>query len=229
MEELYYWGDKKGYTWRQLLYKISKYTDNHYQYLNYVDNYNRRLSIDNFFSDYSHNDNDGIWRKERRSGRYLFSAYYSDIKTRQMLYKHYYAPDYIVNVFYPKRNRIIDSYGRIIPSGLLKKAVLDYIPREEDNPNPHKPWKRWHFGRKWRKEHTSRFKGDHGFLGNECRQNMIFKTEEKDIFEEFNVRVKYSKSRASDVKHMYIGWDSRDTYGGIKRSWKRSKKKKQWM
>lgn len=229
MEELYYWGDNKGYTWKQLLYKISKYIDR-----NCIDNscqYNMTASVNNFFSDYSHNDNDGIWRKERRSGRYLFSVWYCSLETKQLIPKHYYAPDYIVNVFYPKRNRIVDSYGRIIPSGLLKKAVLDYIPREEDNPNPKRYyWYRtWYYGSKCRRWHTSRFKGDHGFLGNECRQNMILKAEEKDILEEFNVRVKYNKSRASDVKHMYIDWDRYDYNSAIKRSWKRSRKRKQWM
>lgn len=230
MKELYYWNVKTGYTWKQLLYKITKFIDGSYSYYNWRDEYNRKLSVDNFFKDYSHNDNDGIWKKERRKGEYSHYALYSVISTRKIEVKYYYKPDYIVNVFYPKRNRIVDSYGRIIPSGLLKKAILDYIPNENDNPNPIKKWIwRYRSGSKWRHAHTSRFKGDHGFLGNECRQNMIFKIEQDDIFDEFNVCIKYNKSRCSEVKCLYTDWDSRDTYGSIKRSWKRSKKRKQWM
>lgn len=231
MEELYYWGSKTGYTWKQLLYKITKFIDGSYSYYNWRDEYNRKLSVDNFFKDYSHNDNDGIWKKERRKGEYSHYALYSVILTRKIEVKYYYKPDYTVNVFYPKRNRIVDSYGRIIPSSLVRRALSEYILNENDNPNQRKYWYRYYLGgskyrRRW---HTSRFKGDHGFLGNECRQNMIFRTEEDDIFDEFGVYVKYNKSRYSEVKSLYTDWDSRDIYGAIKRSWKRSKKRKQWM
>lgn len=215
MEELYYWGNE-SYTWKQLLYSISSYIG-------------ERRNIDYFFKNYSHNDNDGIWKKEWKQGEYLFTAWYCSLSTRQLIPKYYYAPNYTVNVFYPKRHRIVDCYGRIIPSGLLRKAYLDYVSNEADNPKPRRRWY-WHYrGPKCRKWHTSRFKGDHGFLGNECRQTEIFKTEERELFDDLGIRIKYNRSRAAEVYMSYTDWDSRDTYGAIKRSWKRSKKKKQWM
>lgn len=229
MEELYYWGSSKGYTWKQLLYSVASYIGSRKDDVHwYSYNYTR---VNDFFCDYSHNENDGYYTFERKKGDYLFTALYCDINTRQILYKYYYSPDVIVKIFHPKRNRVVDSYGRIIPSCQIKDALRTYKINEEDNPNPRRSryyW-RWYWGSKCRRWHTSRYKGKHGFLGNECRKNSIFKNEQREIFEEYDVRIKYNKSRASDVKHLYTDWDSRDVYGAIKRSWKRTRKEKQWM
>lgn len=228
MQELYYWGNSKGYTWKQLLYSISKFIlsrqgDKYWYNKNYI-------RVNNFFIDYSHNDNDGYYTFERKKGEYLYSAYYCNLQTRGLCFQHYYAPDYTIKVFHPKRNRVTDSYGRIIPSCQIKDALRTYIINEADNPNPKRQYYwRWYWGSKCRRWHTSRYKGDHGYLGNECRKDSIFKNEQREIFEEYGVKVKYNKSRASDVKHLYTDWDSRDIYGGIKRCWKRTRKEKQWM
>ena len=227
MQELYYWGNSKGYTWKQLLYVIGNYIDSRSK-----DKYwynNAYVRINDFFIDYSHNDNDGHYTIERRKGEYIYSAYYCDLQTRGLYLKHYFKPDYTVKIFHPKRNRIVDSYGRIIPRCQIKDALRTYIPNEQDNPKQYKQYRRiWHYGHKWRKQHDSRYQGDHGYFGNECKKDSIFKTELEDIFEEYGVRVKYNKGRMSDVKCFYTDWD-RYFHEGIKRSWKRTRKNKQWM
>jgi len=227
MEEKYYLHDEE-YTWRQLLFAFSKLIESRYKKRWKSKNLE---AVNAFFKDFKHNDNDGVWTEGHYKRIPVFDENRRIIK--------YVNGDWVDPVFTPKNNVVFDSYGRIIPSGYLKKEYASYVPNEQDR-KPKKfnlRYKRWacvhtyefrkdpvpNKGR-WPRGGWHKYRGDHGHTIQELRESFVAVIEQKEVKQEYGVTFKLGRN-----KNDLDPWNHGHHVGCHGFGWKRSKKEKQWM
>lgn len=252
MKEEYWIGSNGPLTWNQVLYWVYSSINDvrreydwrtrtwHYEQCN---NPKGAYEINNYFSNYSHSDKDGTWTKGywKEYGHWEREC---DPETKKIISSEYIIDERVWHdpKFTPKTFRVTDNFGRVIPSCAIIADYRNYTPnfrrddyRKSYRSKYHTVEHSWEFRRDpvpdihvYRKRCGRRYKGDHGFFGNEVRQTEVFKTELKDIKEELGVDVKYNAGRASDTWAMYTDWDCVHWHNKC-RSWKHTRKRKQWM
>lgn len=248
MQDKYFINGDGPYTWKNVLCWCYENINKHrYNYWN-NNKINHWRDINNFFHEFRHNPNDGIYRKGRWEQKRIGIEYFDIVgplrPSEERTYRKYiYENVWVPESFTPKRNQVTDSYGRIIPSSLIKSEYLKYNPKEEDRieaPRRRRSLSRWfnnhnyEFRRDpvpnkggYRNGRWHKYQGDHGYLGNEVRSTCGLISDMKDIKEECNITVKYRRKRYADIWLSYTDWDY-PHYSGYK-GWKRTRKQKQWM
>lgn len=247
MQEQYFINGDGPYTWKNVLYWCYENINKH-EYTYWNNKINDWRNINNFFHEFSHNPNDGIYRK----GYWKQNSHWEYIQQKDE--KGRLTSEWIKTLFFddwvwvpesftPKRYQVTDSYGRIIPSSLIKSEYLKYNPKAEDRieaPRRRRSWSRWFNNHNYefrrdpvpnkggrRNGRWHKYQGDHGYLGNEVRSTCGLISDMKDIKEECNITIKYRRKRHIDTWFSLTDWDY-PHYSGYK-GWKRTRKQKQWM
>lgn len=250
MKELYYVnGEKEGCTWKELLqwfYNAIFKIENHYVYgfgwVKKVPAWNH-IKIREFFSDFKNNPNDGIYKKgyfKRETSHIESIEIVGPLREREGRYHNitHFKYVWVLPTFTPKKYQVTDSYGRIIPSGYIRDCLFKFKPCL--TPKKKYSWRLERYGtyefrrgpvpgrKSYRSGHWHKYEGDHGNFGMEVRSTIGFVKEYNDLNNEYNINIRYNRSRASFAKMYHTDWDYPYHNNGD-RSWKRTRIKKQWM
>lgn len=249
MQELYYInGSKPGYTWNQLLYwcwegiEIGS-SNRFYNIKERLKSYKRSNQnyINFFFKDFGHNPNDGCYRDGYWEQKVVKAFYHVVVGPMRSWEKHIqlariYERVWVKPTFTPKKYQITDSYGRIIPSSLIRNAYLRYKPDYNDRliirrkiykynrwnsshpyefrkgPVPYtKKWKRG-----WKKRRTGKNRASRAAMKRQWFRDEIYS---KEILFDYGITFKMD---GKEIHHNH----HRNSKG---RGWKRTRKEKQWM
>lgn len=240
MEMYFINGSKKGKTWEELLDwcydEIVKekgdcnWRDPFISYKYDVTPHTFVNKANEFFSNFGHCDNDGQWSGGYATGVYDWVFDPETCRSRQQMV----GTKWIPLEFTPKKFRVTDSYGRVVPSGIIK---TEFFLKKEFRPKA--PLKRrTHFGswrsrlydherdfRKgpvpgihhWRNGSWLKYKGDHCGITPWKRSWYAARIERKECYDEYGVTFRRQKK----IPHSYGEWPGK--------TWKRTRKEKQWM
>jgi hypothetical protein len=221
-------------TWNQLLFFCFKrISDLQWKWQTHNRNYGYDVchkpdyrTIEVFFSDFRHNPNDGIW-----AGGYYKRIPTWNSETKQVTYAN---GEWIPKTFTPHQFQVKDSYGRIVPSSVIKIAFKDYVPNyEHDFPKKKPYYNRWNINLKHYHYRNGPVPGIHchqsgwwrrsknWHAGRSAMKRQWYRDEiySKEVFEEFGITFKMDGRE----NHHYSGRNSKG------KGWKRTRKKKQWM
>lgn len=262
MKTVYYINGRKEtpYNWNQLLYwcytniaevtwRNSKVRNKYGFYPGTKGFWNQELeeltgkehiAVSNFFKRFRHNPNDGTWSEGRWKQNFHYE--YVQQKTedgrltcewiKTMIFDNW---NWIEPVFTPNTYQITDSYGRIVPTCLIKADYLLYKPKDFDRKKEiSRFYPRWHRStnlhwefrrgpvpgiRSYRNGWWHKFTGNHA--GRAAMKRQWFRDEvySHEIFEEYGITFKM------DGKEMSTNHGN----GSKGKGWKRTRKEKQWM
>lgn len=254
MEELYYVNgkskDKKGCTWRELLQWCYNQinTDN--------EQWNRkwgfykiraydRARINDFFSGWKHNNNDGKYEDgywEQKVVRAFYDVIVGPLRPNENRIQIFriYERVWIPPKFIPSNGWYVeDSFNRIIPSGYIKDCYLMFNPDTSKKKESCHSYRRynetnWEF-RKDPIPHTGekrnwcgrKYAGNHGNSVHEIKYRPGYEQLQKETRDEYGVTFNISRRGLVDLDACCYHFNHRR--GNKGKGWKRTRKKKQWM